>query len=112
MTTLISPEPAQHAAVEARAIRRNLPAAILYEEAARRREGLIGRTGPLVVRTGQYTGRSPKDKFVVREPGSAERIWWGSVNQPYEAERFAALHERLRDYIRDQIGRASCRERV
>jgi len=56
----------------------------LYEEAIRRREGHLAHLGPLVVRTGQHTGRSPKDKFVVREPSSAEHIWWGKVNQPME----------------------------
>ena len=43
---------------------------------------MLAEGGPLVVDTGKHTGRSPKDKFVVREPGSEDRIWWGDVNQP------------------------------
>jgi phosphoenolpyruvate carboxykinase (ATP) len=54
----------------------------LYTAALDRREGRITEGGPLAVDTGKHTGRSPKDKFVVREPGSEERIWWGDVNAP------------------------------
>lgn len=71
----------------------------LYEEAIRRREGHLAHLGPLVVRTGQHTGRSPKDKFVVREPSSAEHIWWGKVNQPMEQEQFDTLYLRLLAYL-------------
>src|SRR3954471_10503110 len=84
-----------------RAIGWNLAPAALYEEAIRRSEGVIALSGPLVVRTGQYTGRSPKDKFVVREPGSESQVWWGAVNQPFAAEQFQALHERMISYIQN-----------
>ena len=73
----------------------NLPAAAVYEQAVRRGEGAIANVGPLVVRTGHYTGRSPNDRFIVREPSSASRVWWGEVNQPMEPERFEALRQRL-----------------
>lgn len=77
----------------------NLPAAALYEEAVRRREGVVAHLGPLVVRTGHYTGRSPNDRFIVREAPSASRVWWGKVNQPMDPERFEALRERLLAYL-------------
>ena len=76
----------------------NLSPADLYEQAVRHYEGLIADLGPLVVRTGQYTGRSPNDKFVVREPGSQERVWWGKVNQPFEPQKFEQLYRRLLAY--------------
>jgi phosphoenolpyruvate carboxykinase (ATP) len=60
-----------------------------------RGEGRLAEGGPLVVDTGRFTGRSPKDKFVVREPGSEGRIWWGHVNQPLEEESFEGLRARL-----------------
>lgn len=78
----------------------NLTTPHLYEEALRRREGRLAHLGPLVVRTGHHTGRSPNDKFVVREPSSAERIWWGQVNRPMEPEHFERLHRRLLAYLR------------
>ena len=58
----------------------NLSTGPLYEEAVRRGEGLIAADGPLVCRTGQHTGRSPNDKFIVREPDTEGSIWWGDVN--------------------------------
>jgi len=58
-----------------RIVRANRPTAELYEDAVRAGEGLIAAEGPLVVRTGKHTGRSPQDKFIVKEPGSAAKIW-------------------------------------
>ena len=54
----------------------------LYEHALARGDARLAEGGPLVVDTGVHTGRSPKDKFVVREPGSESRIWWSEVNKP------------------------------
>ena len=70
------------------------PTAALYEEAVRRREGLIAADGPLVCRTGQHTGRSPNDKFIVREPSSEQHIAWGGPNRPMRPAQFDALHAR------------------
>lgn len=77
----------------------NLSTPRLYEEAIRRREGRLAHLGPLVVRTGQHTGRSPNDKFIVREPSSADRIWWGKVNRPMDPDRFDSLFYRLLAYL-------------
>src|SRR3954453_1832036 len=74
-------------------VRWNLSAAVLYEEAVRRNEGVIAADGPLACRTGQHTGRSPNDKFVVREPSSHPEIPWGKVNRPLDPSRFDALHK-------------------
>src|SRR5919201_220841 len=72
---------------------------VLYTAAIAGVEGRLAECGPLVVDTGRHTGRSPKDKFVVREPESEERIWWGSVNQPLDEERFEALREKIVSYL-------------
>src|SRR5579871_5033902 len=69
----------------------NLPAAALYEEAVRRQEAIIAAEGPLVCRTGQHTGRSPSDLFVVRESPSDAQIAWGKVNRAMTPEQFALL---------------------
>src|SRR3954471_2259361 len=76
-------------------VRWNLSAAVLYEEAVRRQEGVIAADGPLSCRTGQHTGRSPNDKFLVRESGSEQEIAWGKVNRAMEPEQFDALHRDL-----------------
>jgi phosphoenolpyruvate carboxykinase (ATP) len=73
----------------------------LYE-AALRSGARLAEGGPLAVDTGRYTGRSPKDKFVVDEPGSRERIWWGSVNQPLPEERYDPLRAKVTAYLSAQ----------
>ncbi|MDQ6694802.1 MAG: phosphoenolpyruvate carboxykinase [Chloroflexota bacterium] len=82
--------------------RHNLGTTRLYEEAIRNSEGALAAGGALVVSTGQYTGRSPKDKFVVEEPSSKEHIWWGTVNQPLPEEKFDALRDRMLRSIGDK----------
>jgi phosphoenolpyruvate carboxykinase (ATP) len=76
-------------------IHRNDLAPALYEETVRRGTGRIGAGGALVVDTTPYTGRSPKDKFVVRDGTTETRVAWGKVNQPFEPARFDALMARL-----------------
>jgi phosphoenolpyruvate carboxykinase (ATP) len=77
----------------------NLTTGALYEHVVRRREGQISHLGPLVVRTGHYTGRAAKDKFVVREPSSQDNVWWGKVNQPFEEQQFSHLFDRFRAFL-------------
>jgi phosphoenolpyruvate carboxykinase (ATP) len=82
-----------------RTVRANLSAAELYEHAIRAGEGVVAAEGPLVVRTGKHTGRSPKDKFVVVEPTSAAKIWWGEINQRISEEHYDRLRARLLAYV-------------
>jgi phosphoenolpyruvate carboxykinase (ATP) len=77
----------------------NLPTPALYEEALKRNEGIMAHLGPLVVRTGQFTGRSPNDKFIVDEPTSRGCVWWGEVNRPITEDRFNELHRRMASYL-------------
>jgi phosphoenolpyruvate carboxykinase (ATP) len=74
---------------------RNPTTSELYTAALDRGEGVLAEGGPLVVDTGRFTGRSPKDKFVVREPGSEDRIWWGEVNAGLSEEQFERLRVRV-----------------
>ena len=69
----------------------NLSTPSLYEYAIQRGEGQLAADGPIVCLTGAHTGRSPNDKFVVREPSSETHVAWGKVNKPIDAERFATL---------------------
>ena len=71
----------------------------LYTNALARGEGRIAEGGPLAVDTGKHTGRSPKDKFVVKEPGSEERIWWGDVNADISEDHFEGLREKVTAHI-------------
>jgi phosphoenolpyruvate carboxykinase (ATP) len=97
----------------------NLPAAALYEEAVRRREGQVARDGALAVNTGLHTGRSPNDKFIVEEPESEPHVDWGKVNRPITSKKFDTLCKRLFEalkgkdlFIQDCIAGADPRFRV
>jgi phosphoenolpyruvate carboxykinase (ATP) len=76
---------------------------LLYSHALARGDGRLGEGGPLVVDTGRHTGRSPKDKFIVREPASEDRIWWGEVNRELSEVHF----DGLRDKVTRRLGSAS-----
>ena len=73
----------------------------LYSHALLRGEAQLAEGGPLVVDTGVHTGRSPNDKFLVREPGSEDRIWWG-VNQSIEEESFDRLRSKVASFLDEQ----------
>jgi phosphoenolpyruvate carboxykinase (ATP) len=73
----------------------NLSPAGLYEEAVRRGEGQIAAHGPLVCRTGHHTGRSPNDKFIVRDPEADRHVAWGGVNRPMSEAHFSTLRDDL-----------------
>ena len=80
----------------------NLPQAVLVENALSRGEGELSHQGAIVFRTGAFTGRSPKDKFLVREPSVEADIDWGAVNQPFDPGKFAALRERVERHLSEK----------
>jgi hypothetical protein len=59
----------------------NLGTSPLVEHAVRNGEGLLAKDGPFVVATGKHTGRSPRDKFIVRDATTESTVWWGNVNR-------------------------------
>ncbi len=71
----------------------------LYQHVIQRHEGQIAHLGPMVVFTGQYTGRSPKDKFVVKEPTTEAHVAWGKINQPMSETAFDNIYRRLMGYL-------------
>jgi phosphoenolpyruvate carboxykinase (ATP) len=76
----------------------NLTEPRLYEQIIRRREGRLADSGQIIVRTGQYTGRTPLDKYLVREASSEGDLWWGDVNRAMEENCFETLYRRLLAY--------------
>lgn len=77
----------------------NLPVEALYEEAVFRNEGKITADGPFVVNTGAHTARAANDKFITYEPSTAEHIWWGQYNRPYNADKFNELLHRVQGFL-------------
>jgi phosphoenolpyruvate carboxykinase (ATP) len=102
------------------AIHWNLLLAQLVEHAVRRGEGRLAKDGPLVVETGKHTGRSAKDKFIVRDAETENSVWWGSTNVGMTPEHFAALkadflaHLATRDtlFVQDLYGGSQPEHRV
>jgi phosphoenolpyruvate carboxykinase (ATP) len=98
----------------------DLPTAALVEHAISNGEGLLAQGGPLVVETGQHTGRSANDKFIVRDSETENTIWWGKVNKPMSPQHFsalkadflAALAEKDRLYIQHLFGGSQPEHRV
>ncbi|GAG47145.1 unnamed protein product, partial [marine sediment metagenome] len=77
----------------------NLTTPALYEQIIRRREGVISHSGPVIMRTGAFTGRSPNDKFIVKELSSESEISWGDVNVPFTEENFDKVYQRVLAYL-------------
>jgi phosphoenolpyruvate carboxykinase (ATP) len=80
----------------------NLGTPQLIEHALQRREGRLAADGALVVRTGQFTGRSPKDKFIVRDELTDPTVQWGAVNQPMSLTHFDRLYARMANFWQGQ----------
>src|SRR5688572_32525259 len=103
MTTTTEPRArldlSEHGIRAAGDVHRNPTASQLYTHALARGEARLAEGGPLAVDTGKHTGRSPKDKFVVREPGSEDRIWWGDVNAELAEDRFEGLRDKVAAHL-------------
>lgn len=78
----------------------NLTPSELYEYALRREEGVLCANGAIVCATGERTGRSPADKYVVEEGSTRDDIWWGAINRPMSEAQFDRLHRRVIDHFR------------
>ncbi len=74
----------------------------LLQHALRQKEGTLSQTGALVVTTGERTGRSPKDRFIVRDNITATDVHWGSANQPIDSPLFEALWKKSLQHVVDK----------
>ncbi|MDX8367446.1 phosphoenolpyruvate carboxykinase (ATP) [Cytobacillus sp. IB215665] len=83
----------------------NLSVPTLVESVLNRKEGTLTSSGAILSTTGKYTGRSPKDKYIVDEPSTRGKIDWGTVNQPISQESFDNLYNKVLDYLanKDEI---------
>ncbi|MCA1849143.1 MAG: phosphoenolpyruvate carboxykinase (ATP), partial [Actinobacteria bacterium] len=83
-----------------RSVRENLSPARLVEESIRRGEATLSDGGALVAETGERTGRSPADRFIVETAVTGDKIAWGEINKPFPSENFERILERAAEYIR------------
>jgi phosphoenolpyruvate carboxykinase (ATP) len=87
---------------QAGAVCLNLSPAALVAEALKNGEGVLTDTGALMADTGRFTGRSPKDRFIVRDQTTADAVWWGDINIGFDADKFEQLHQKMAAYLADK----------
>ncbi|MBF0588922.1 MAG: phosphoenolpyruvate carboxykinase (ATP) [Magnetococcales bacterium] len=98
-TTIVKKQLAAHGLVNVGKIHYNLSSAALYDEVVRRGEGRIVHGGPILVDTAPYTGRSPNDRFIVKDSKTADNVAWGEINRPFETEQFERIRTRFMAYF-------------
>ncbi len=80
----------------------NLSQSELIEETLKSGEGVLTSTGALMCDTGKFTGRSPKDRFVVKDAKTEDSVWWGNINIPFSEENFDKLYQKMVAFIEDK----------
>ncbi|HDZ14751.1 MAG TPA: phosphoenolpyruvate carboxykinase (ATP), partial [Pricia sp.] len=76
-----------------------LSASELHAITLEKKMGKEVSSGALAVNTGEFTGRSPQDRFIVKDAITTDNVWWGNINIPFEPSKFDALHEKVIDYL-------------
>ena len=71
----------------------------LHDETIRKGLGRESSTGALAINTGKFTGRSPQDRFIVKDDITRDRIWWGEINKPFDPDKFQQLYEKITAYL-------------
>lgn len=71
----------------------------LHEITIEKGQGVESASGALAVNTGEFTGRSPKDRFIVKDKITEDKVWWGDINIPFDPEKFDALYDKVTDYL-------------
>ena len=80
----------------------NLTPAELVEDTIINGQGVLTDTGAIAIETGEFTGRSPKDRFVVFDEKTENTVWWGDVNIKFSSEKFDSLYNRMKSYLTDK----------
>ena len=71
----------------------------LHRATLEKGQGVEANTGALAVNTGEFTGRSPQDRFIVKDQVTEDQVWWGKVNLPFDPEKFDALYNKVTQYL-------------
>lgn len=71
----------------------------LHHLTIKKKQGVETNTGALAINTGEFTGRSPKDRFIVKDEITKDEVWWGDINIPFEEEKFDQLYEKVTNYL-------------
>ncbi len=79
-----------------------LPSAALHKESLDKGMGKEASSGALAINTGEFTGRSPKDRFIVKDDITRDKVWWGNINIPFPTDMFDALYNKVTDYLSEK----------
>jgi len=80
-------------------LRYNLTADELHKITIEKGQGVEVSSGALAINTGEFTGRSPKDRFIVKDHITENEVWWGKINLPFDSEKFDKLYTKVTDYL-------------
>ena len=74
----------------------------LHNETLQQGQGKLADSGALAVDTGEFTGRSPKDRFIVKDDVTRDQVWWGNINIPFSTDKFDKLYDKVTDYLSEK----------
>jgi phosphoenolpyruvate carboxykinase (ATP) len=74
----------------------------LHNDTIQKGQGVESSTGALAVNTGEFTGRSPKDRFIVKDAVTRDKVWWGNINIPFPTDMFDKLYDKVTDYLSEK----------
>ena len=80
----------------------NLTADELHDVTIENGQGVEASSGALAIKTGEFTGRSPQDRFIVKDSTTEDKVWWGDINIPFESEKFDKLYDKVVDYLSEK----------
>ena len=101
LTSSVSSYPQPHVDTRGKVFT-NLSPAELIEHSLRRKEAFLASNGALMADTGKFTGRSPKDRYIVRDVKTSDAVWWGDVNIPFDEEKFDLLLAKMKRHLADK----------
>lgn len=79
-----------------------LPSTALHSKSLEKGMGKEANSGALAINTGEFTGRSPKDRFIVKDDVTRDKVWWGNINIPFPTDMFDALYDKVTDYLSEK----------
>lgn len=74
----------------------------LHKDTVTKGQGVEVSSGALAINTGEFTGRSPKDRFIVKDDVTRDKVWWGSINIPFPTDMFNSLYDKMMDYLSEK----------
>ncbi|ARV07455.1 phosphoenolpyruvate carboxykinase (ATP) [Polaribacter sp. SA4-10] len=83
-------------------VRYQLSSNDLHAETLKKEQGVESSLGALAVDTGEFTGRSPKDRFIVKDAATKDQVWWSDINLPFDSDKFDALYNKVTDYLSEK----------